>query len=57
MHYITITYKTIELHYNYKGFDNVMFYITINVMHYITITSLCNALHYNYLTGFRTLFI
>ena len=51
MHYITITFKTIALHYdyNYKGFDNVM--------HYITITSQSNALHYNYLKGFRTLFI
>ena len=31
MHYITITFKTIALHYNYnyRGFDNVMHYITI----------------------------
>ena len=51
MHYITITFKIIALHYdyNYRGFDNVM--------HYITITSQSNALHYNYLKGFRTLFI
>ena len=51
MHYITITFKIIALHYdyNYRGFDNVM--------HYITITSKSNALHYNYLKGFRTLFI
>ena len=49
MHYITITYKIIALHYNYKGFDNVM--------HNITIISRSNALHYNYLKGFKTLFI
>ena len=51
MHYITITFKIIALHYdyNYRGFDNVM--------HYITITSQSNALHYNYLKGLRTLFI
>ena len=51
MHYITITFKTIALHYdyNYRDFDNVM--------DYITITSQSNALHYNYLKGFRTLFI
>ena len=51
MHYITITLKTIALHYdyNYRGFDNVM--------HYITITSQSNALHYNYLKEFGTLFI
>ena len=51
MHYITITFKIIALHYdyNYRGFDNVM--------HYITITSQSNALHYDYLKGFRTLFI
>ena len=51
MHYITIAFKTIAIHYDYncRGFDNVM--------HYITITSESNALHYNYLKGFRSLFI
>ena len=46
MHYITITFKTIALHYdyNYRGFDNVMYYITI--------TSQSNALHYNYIKRF-----
>ena len=42
MHYITITFKIIALHYNY------MYRCSDNVMHYITIICQSNALHYNY---------
>ena len=49
LHYNYFQNLALHYNYNYRGFDNVM--------HYITITSQSNALHYNYFKGFRTLFI